>query len=390
MEEPNQEPKADIAAAANNGDQESDPKVDEPTPAAEAPPEAKEDKPQAKAEADSKTQSYPEATETKAEAKPKTGQPGPQSTRLQGSPLVGLLIGAVGIFTVCGLGLFVYYDQLPYLLTGLDTILDAKIRYQATGSVQAKDWHKDFLDEQALWTNEVSKIKLGTSGAKPVEYKRDYLLFLADSYYRDQPHFMEAKAAYMAAKLEPRVTHEHSYDLSDGELDQRIGYCALRLGFYSEAEEYLNKALASAEAITDPQKKIQHQTGVNAALDALTECAIRTGHYDQAEALLKRRLTAIHLTDSKGTIEVPILLNYALLREAQGNLKEAEEYYLLAIRNNESEDQARGVIKGSANDNSRRLAFVLREYARLLRKEKRPDESYSMMQRALCLVNNAP
>lgn len=342
MEEPNQEPKADIAADANTGEQESDPKVDEPTPAAEAPAEAEEAKPQAAQ---------------------------PESTHFKGSALGGILIGTVGIFTVCGLGLFIYYDQLPYLLTGLDTILDAKIRYQATGSVQAKDWHKDFLDEQALWTNEVSKIKLGTSGAKPVEYKRDYLLFLADSYYRDQPHFMEAKAAYMAAKLEPRVAHEHSYDLSDGELDQRIGYCALRLGFYPEAEEYLNKALAFFEAITDPQKKIQHEAGVNAALDSLTECAIRTGRYDQAEALLKRRLTAIHLTDSKGTIEVPILLNYALLREGQGNLKEAEEYYLLAIRNNESEDQARGVIKGSANDNSRRLAFVLREYARLLRKE---------------------
>ena len=72
--------------------------------------------------------------------------------------------------------------------------------------------------EQSIWTSEVGKITLGRADAKPSENKRDYQLFLGDSFFRDEPHFVEAKAAYIAANATPRVAHEKSYDMPDGDL----------------------------------------------------------------------------------------------------------------------------------------------------------------------------
>lgn len=342
--------------------------------------------------------STPPATEVKAPAatappppEAPFPPPAPKNKALRGSPFLGIIFGTIGIFTVCGLGLLIFVpENIPYVLTGVDSALDSKIRYQTTNSVAVKDWHKDLQDEQIMWTNEISKIKLGTSGAKPLASKRDFLLFLADAYYRDQPHYMEAKAAYMAAMQEPKLPHEHAYEITDGELHQRIGFCALRMRFYNEAEEQLQQALACAEAITDPKLKLQHDAGITLALDSLTECYIREGKLDKAEALLKRRLESIQQTNPKNSIEVSLLFNFALLREAQGNLKEAEEFFNLALANNENEDRQRGVVKDSPNDNSRKKAYILREYARLLRKEHRPDEAIALMQRAIFLSSNAP
>lgn len=376
MEESNQEPEEAKAEAAED---DSKPEADSK---AENTAEIKAEKPEAESKAETETAAKPGKVEAPAEI--------PAAAAQNASPLVGILIGTVGIATVCALTFIVYYDKVPYYLGGLDTVLDAKVRYQTSNTTPVRDWRKDFLEEQALWTNEISKIKLGSTGAKPVAFKRDYLLFLGDSYYRDEPHYMEARAAYMAAMEEPRLPHDRPYDLSDAELNLRIGYCALRLTLFQESKEYLEKALQLLEADKNPKDKIARDGAISRTLDAMTECAIRSGRFADAEALLKRRLTMIRITEPKQAIEPPILFNYALLYAAQGNQKEAEEFFKLAIECSETEDRDRGVIKGSPNDNSRRHAYILREYAKLLRQQKRTDESYAAMQRALFLVNNAP
>jgi hypothetical protein len=302
-----------------------------------------------------------------------------------GIALTALIGGAI----VVALSFDILEQKVPYLLGGVDTVLDSNIRYKSASPLGVKDWHNDFLVEQNIWTTEVNKIKLGLSGAKPEAFKRDYLLYLAESYFRDDPHFMEAKATYMAAAAEPRVQHEKGYDLTDAEINRKLAYCCLRLGQYAEAEAFMAKARAE-HIQTDKSGKPGVDPNGAFALDLLTECALRQNKLEQAKALLKERLAALQIKDPHTSVEQYYLFNNALLNEKEGNVDEAETFYKKAIAQLEIDDKNRGASVGNNSDNNRTLAGVLRECARFLRSQKRGEESYPLMDRACNIMNNAP
>jgi len=334
--------------------------------------------------ADAKTATEP------ASSAPFANPPLPPASGKRGHPLILLLLALGGTLVVIVMACNIFDVPLPYFLVNLDPILEQNLRYKAADSAESKDWRNELLIEQTIWTNEVNKIKLGQNGAKPEMFKRDYLFYLADSYFRNDPHFSEAKAAYVTGSAEPRVAHKDGYDLSDAELSRKIGYCCMRLGQYEEAEKYLRQALKLFDQNTDPNLKIMSMGNGQFCLDVLTECAIRQNHIPEAESLIKQRLERIHLQKIEGCVEHYLLFDYALLQEKKGDAVKAEEFYKKAIAQEEADDKTRGVLIGSPNDNNRMLAYILREYSRFLRTQKRGAESFALMDRACGILNNGP
>ena len=221
-------------------------------------------------------------------------------------------------------------------------------------------------------------------------YKRDYLFYLADSYYRDEPHFLEAKAAYLAGRAEPIIPHKPGYDIEPAELASKIGYSAMRSGSYAEAEKYLREAISITEADKDSTRKMANDGRANFCLDALAECDIRQNRLAEAQSKINERLKRIKLSSVDGSVEWYLLFNHAMLQEKLGKFSEAEDYYKRAIAQHEQDDKNRGALPNSSKDNNRMLAYALREYARFLRTQKRGSESFDLMDRAVGIMNNAP
>ncbi len=329
------------------------------------------------------------ATEPASSA-PFANPPLPPVSGKRGHPLILLLLAVAGTLVVIVIGCNIFDKELPYFLVNLDPLLDQSLRYKPANAITSKDWRNELLVEQNIWVSEVNKIRLGQATAKPDMFKRDYLFYLADSYFRDDPHFMEAKAAYLAGNNEPRVPHTPGYDLSDGELAKKIGYCCLRLGQFTEAEQYLHKAIKIAEQNKNPKLAIESAGAINYCTDLLIECAIRQNHLAEAESLLKERMKRISLTDLNHCVENYLLFNNALLLEKKGDAADAEIFYQKALAQEALDDKNRGVVVGSLNDNNRMLAYILREYSRFLRSQKKVAEAYAMMDRACIIGNNNP
>ncbi|HMW88379.1 MAG TPA: tetratricopeptide repeat protein [Candidatus Obscuribacter sp.] len=314
----------------------------------------------------------------------------PLIIRRPGNPLVGVLLSVLGLVFIGILYLIVFKQNIPYLGGSLDSYLDRTLRYKPDGAPVVADWRENLLIEQTVWIDELARMASGDSRAKPYKLKRDYLLFLADSFYRDEPKFSQAAYSYIAALVEPKVPHENAINTSDGELTRRVGYCYMRLGKFEQAETYLRRALKLAQNDLKADGKPKEPGVVNWALENLTETLIRSGKLEDAKALIDQRLKSIDLQDAIYSVEAHLVFNYALLLDKQGRLAEADKYYQRTIELFEQEDALRGVIVGSANDNNRNLARVLKDYARFLRAQKRFPEAWDKMSRALTILDNSP
>lgn len=357
--------------------------MSEPSPDSSEQSQSVVPNPVAEPELKSEAQALPE---NKTETKVTSGAP----LVKRGNPLVLLLVGLAGAGVVTAITCVIFEKKLPDFLQPFEPTLDKHIRYGIGYGSAAKDWRNELLIEQAIWSGEVNKIRLGQNNAKSEIYKRDFLFYLADSYYRDEPHFVEAKAAYLAGQAEPAVPHKPGYDIGPAELASKIGYSAMRSGSYAEAEKYLKEAIAVCNADHDPTRKMVNDGRVNFCLDVLTECAIRQNHLAEAQSIIAERLKRIGMPNVEGSVEWYLLFNNAMLQEKLGKAGEAEAYYKKAIAQHEQDDKNRGAMPGSSKDNNRMLAYVLREYARFLRAQKRPSESYELMDRAVGIMNNGP
>ncbi|CAN5148162.1 hypothetical protein BH11CYA1_BH11CYA1_28430 [soil metagenome] len=305
--------------------------------------------------------------------------------------LFGLALIAIGgVVVVVSITCDIFDKKLPDFLHPFEPAFEQHIRYGIGYSTGAKDWRNELLVEQAIWTNEVNKIRLAQSNAKPDFNKRDYLFYLADSYYRDEPHYKEAKAAYLAGKAEPYIPHEHGYNIPPSELALKIGNSAMRSGSYDEAAKYLKETLALCDSDKEPSRLMMNGGRANLCLDILTECEIRRNHLVEAQNIINERLKRIKIPNIEFTIEPYLLFNNALLLEKQGKSAEAEQFYKKTIEQYEQEDKNRGAVPSGAKDNNRMLAYVLREYARFLRSQNRPSESYDLMDRAVSIMNSSP
>lgn len=307
-----------------------------------------------------------------------------------GNPLVLALVAAAGALVVIVITCDIFDQKLPDFLQPFEPSLDKHIRYGLGYGTGTKDWRNELLIEQTIWSSEVNKIRLGQNNAKSEMYKRDYLFYLADSYYRDEPHFLEAKAAYLAGRAEPLVPHKPGYDIEPSELASKIGYSAMRSGSYAEAEKYLKEAIAICDGDKEPTRQMVNGGRANFCLDVLAECEIRQNHLAEAQKIINERLKRIKLPGIDGTVEWYLLFNNAMLQEKLGKYSEAETYYKKAIAQHEQDDKNRGALPHSSKDNNRMLAYVLREYARFLRTQKRASESFDLMDRAVGIMNNAP
>lgn len=314
----------------------------------------------------------------------------PLIVRRPGNPLVGVLLCLLGLVLIGILYLVVFKQNIPYLGGSLDSYLDRTLRYKPDGSPVVEDWRENLLIEQTVWIDELARMASGDSRAKPYKLKRDYLLFLADSFYRDEPKFSQAAYAYIAALVEPKVPHENAITTPDGELTRRVGYCYMRLGKYDKAETYLRKAQSLVQSDLKSDGKPKDPGFLSWTVENLTETLIRAGKLEEGKALIDQRLKSIELKDAINSVEAHLVFNCALLLDKQGRFAEADKYYLRTIELFEQEDALRGVIVGSPNDNSRNLARVLKEYARFLRAQKRFPEAWEKMSRALTILDNSP
>lgn len=331
-----------------------------------------------------------------------SGAAGKAAPTAAGKPRLGPSNIVIGLaMTVMGVSLVavVYFftptptrDQdVPYLLEPLEKHLDKTIRYKPPHTTENKDWRKDFADEQFIWRNELSKMMLGAQDAKPIEFKRDFLLYLGDSFFRDEPNFAEAKAAYLTAAETNRIPHEKVYDFGDDELWRRIAYCDIRLGFYDEADKWLKKAmLFNQEASAKEKPDVLRSNTRNRILDNLAENYARMGQTKAAEEQIGIRLKEMGQADPDSCIEIPVVFNLALTKQIEGDYKKSEHFYKQAIKVCSEEDVKRGVVPESPNDNNRALARVLMEYSHLLRLMHRNDEAIAAMRRALVIYDNAP
>ncbi len=340
---------------------------------------------------DSAAQSKPEPNpEPKLESKSAPKPASSAAPAKHGNPFVLGLVAVAGAVVVTIITCDIFDQKLPDFLQPFEPSLDKHIRYGLGYGTGAKDWRNELLIEQTIWSSEVNKIRLGQNNAKPEMYKRDYLFYLADSYYRDEPHFVEAKAAYLAGRAEPLVPHKPGYDIGPSELASKIGYSAMRSGSYAEAVKYLKEAIAICDGDKEPSRQMENGGRSNFCLDVLTECEIRQNHLAEAQKIINERLKRIKLPGIEGTVEWYLLFNNAMLQEKLGKYSEAEAYYKKAVVQHEQDDKNRGALPSSSKDNNRMLAYVLREYARFLRTQKRASESYDLMDRAVGIMNNAP
>jgi tetratricopeptide (TPR) repeat protein len=342
-----------------------------------------------------KFENLPAAASAISPEAPKTA-PAAQSAKSRqrfSNIIIGLVLIVGGAILVALVTLFTPTptpDQnVPYLLEPIEKHLDANLRYKTANALENKDWRHDLAVEQAIWTNEISKMMIGRPDAKPIENKRDYLLFLADSYFKDEPHFSEAKAAYLAANATPRVPHARAYDYSDAELARRIGFCDMRLGFYDEAESWLKKALVSIEADKNLKTDLSVIGSRNRIYDNMAENYARKGQPKLADEFLNRRLKAIQLKDAEDSIESPLLYVAALIKEQKGDFKAADALFVKAIERCSAEDDRHTpIVPESLQDNNRSLARILMSYSHLLRKMHRNPEAIATMRRALVIYDN--
>lgn len=330
------------------------------------------------------TQSEPAKSTKKAEAVPIVYKPG--------KPLVGVLLGAMGFCFVGAIALVVFYENCPYLLSSLDTYLQGSVRYQPQVVVPGStaDWRTNLLVEQTIWTDALTQMSLGGNEAKPHELKRDYWIFLADSYYRDEPKYEQARAAYMAVLAEPKIPHDKAIEMRDAELVRRIGFCSLRMGDYETAEQYLNQALSMVEKDKTPDGNYKELAILSWTRDNLTELYVRTNRLGLAKDLIDKRLQMIQLKDVTLTVEPQLLYNTALLRAAEGKAAEAENFFKRSIEQFRQDERASGVEPNSPKDSDRNLANVFKEYAHFLRLQKRPGEAYAALDQALSILDRAP
>lgn len=309
-----------------------------------------------------------------------------------GKPLVGVLLGAMGFCFVGAIALVVFYENCPYLLSSLDTYLQGSVRYQPQVVVPGgtPDWRTNLLVEQTIWTDALTQMTLGSHEAKPHELKRDYWIFLADSYYRDEPKFEQARAAYMAVQAEPKIPHDKAIEMRDAELVRRIGYCSLRLGDYETAEQYLNRALSMVENDKTADGNYKELGILSWTRDNLTELYVRTNRLGLAKDLLDKRMKMIGLTDVSFTVEPQLLYNTALLKAAEDKAAEADSCFKKCIEQYRSDEKTAGVEPNSPKDSDRNLANVFKEYAHFLRSQKRQGEAYAALDQALNILDRAP
>lgn len=309
----------------------------------------------------------------------------------QGHLLIALVL-AMGLTVFLGiLYLVVFYNEkIPYLGRNLDDSLDRTIRYHSERLPQINDWRQNLQIEQTVWIDELSRLESGDPKSTTFKRKRDNLIYLADSFYKDEPRFEQARNAYIEALVEPMVEHENGVKLHPAELLRRIGYCSLRLGDLDTAVSYLSKALNNLEQERKSSGKFKEPGIYNWSRDNLAEAYIRQNNLAAGQKIIDARLKDIELTSPDTCIEPHLVVNVALTKEKEGKMSESVKYFEQALACFETENKNRGVIKGSLNDNDRNLARVLKEYSRVLRKVGRHPEAWSAMDRAVTILDNSP
>lgn len=309
----------------------------------------------------------------------------------QGDLLIALVL-AMGLTVFLGiLYLVVFYNEkIPYLGKNLDESLDRTIRYHSEHLPQVNDWRQNLQIEQTVWIDELSHLESGDPKSTTFKRKRDNLIYLADSFYKDEPRFEQARNAYIEALVEPRVQHENEVKLHPAELLRRIGYCSLRLGDLEAAVSYLSKAVSQLEQERKSLGKFKEPAIYNWSRDNLAEAYIRQNNLTEGQKIIDARLKDIELTSPDNCIEPHLVVNVALAKEKEGKLPESVKYFEQALACLETENTNRGVIKGSLNDNDRNLARLLKEYSRVLRKVGRQSEAWTAMDRAVNILDNSP
>jgi tetratricopeptide (TPR) repeat protein len=308
-----------------------------------------------------------------------------------GSPLIALVLAMALIVFLGILYLVIFYnDKIPYLGNSLDESLNRTIRYHSEQLPEVTDWRENLQIEQTVWIDELSHLESGDPKAPSFKRKRDNLIYLADSFYKDEPRFEQARNTYIEVLVEPRVEHENEVNLHPAELLRRIGYCSLRLGDLDTAISYLTKALDKLEQERKSSGKIKEPGIYNWSRDNLAEAYIRKNNLTEGQKIIDARLKDIELTSPDTCIEPHLVVNVALAKEKEGKLPESVKYFEQALACLETENKNRGVIKGSLNDNDRNLARILKEYSRILRKAGRNPEAWSAMDRAVTILDNSP
>lgn len=349
------------------------------------------------------THKHDKGEQVKSDLADKPAQP-VATLKKKANILLAGLYAIIGVIFIGAIALVVFRSESPNFRSALDQaasalegkavavdqVLERTLRYPRTGSLESNDWRRDMLTEQTIWTDELTRVNMGTSDAKPYSRRRQFLLYLGDSYYRDEPHFDQARAVYINATLEPKSKSKQDFDIQESELLRRIGYCSLRLGDYEIGEKYLKSALALCEVAKDASGKPTLVGNLNATLDNLAEVYARQGKIGEAKAIIDRRLKAIDLKDPSFCVEPHLLFNVALVKERSGDFVEAEKYYQKTISQFRDECTSRGILAYSDKDNDRNLARALREYARFLRTQNRPDDSFESMKQAFAVLDRAP
>lgn len=305
-----------------------------------------------------------------------------------GNLLVAITLGLVGTSVVAGLTILMFFPG-PYPLGKLDQFLDKKVRYSEKVA-KKENWREALVEEQQLWLDSVNKLKFGHPDARPEAMKRDMLLFLADSYFRDPTKPEQARSTYMVALVEPVMPHKDAYNLDDALILERMALCSVALREPQEAEGYFLRALKfnsarEAKAMKDPLVK----DASNRLQDELAYLYLKNSQFDKNKArqIVKDRLSKLGLSDIQNCVEIGLLNNVALLALSDGDLKLARRAFELALNVLSKEGIAAGVVPNQSGDNDRRLAKLLIDYATLLRKEHKSEEAFQAMERAYFILD---
>ena len=297
-----------------------------------------------------------------------------------------------GTILVIGLGYY-FFAPTPYLFRSVDQYLDKSVRVPKSAMGPSKSvWPVSLQEEQMLWQDELTKVRLNLAQARPLSQKRDLMLYLADAYYRHPLMAEQAKSLYQCILDEPFIPHERAYIVSPSMIKQRIGLMAFKQHRYEEAERYLRQALEGlGKADLDPDAQKVESGIKNDLRDRLARVLIIEGKLPEAASIIEARRKEIGVADVVSSVENLLVLNAANLAVAQKDLPRAGRLFDTLNHNFAEEETKRKVAPFSAQDNDRLHADALIDYARYLRLQKgRSDEAFEAMRRAYHINEQEP
>ncbi|MBX9674660.1 MAG: hypothetical protein K2X70_14530 [Candidatus Obscuribacterales bacterium] len=313
------------------------------------------------------------------------------------NPFVAVSIGLFGAVLIIGLSYY-FFAPTPYLFRSLDQYLDKSVRQPKSAVGPSKSvWPISLEEEQMLWQDELTKVKLNLVGAKPLSHKRDLMLYLADAYYRHPQTAEQAKSLYQCILDEPVLPHEHAYVVPPSYIKQRIGLMAYKQHRYAEAEKYLRQALEGIGKTNLDKDQKQVESGIkNDLRDRLARVLIIEGKLPEAESIIEARRKEIGVVDLTSSVENLLVLNAANLALAKKDLPRAGSLFETINRNFAEEEDKRKIAPFSPQDNDRLHAEALIDYARYLRSpglsknENRAADAFEAMRRAYHINEQEP